>query len=461
MGKKLQHSALKVMNVHLISLGCPRNLVDSELMIGRIADKGYEITPYLDDADFIIINTCGFLEVAREESVETIRNVITEKKSDAKIIVTGCMAQLKTKELEELKPHIHYILGSGDVDKILSALASSESGSYITENRSYLEARDDPRLLSTPPHYAYVKIAEGCRKRCSYCIIPVIKGPLKSKSAEQILEEINSLLDNGVWELILIAQDLGDWGKDLGFSGSKGLTHLLRQILTIDRDFRLRLLYVYPDEIDDDLIALMKNEKRVLPYLDMPIQHINDDILKKMKRSTSKKQILTIVESLRKEIPDVSLRTSLMVGFPGETDEQFQELINFVKTAQFTNIGIFAYSNEDLCHSSSFADQIPEEVKIERCQILQDAQKKLIVEENKKFIGKTVPVLIDGYHAETELLMTGRLSGQCPEIDSGVIINDHDLVEAFGETYSVEITDVSDYDFVGKVISPCTRDEWI
>jgi len=446
--------------VHFISLGCPRNLVDSELMIGRIADKGYTLTPCLEDADFVVINTCGFLEVAREESIETIQHVISEKKPSAKIIVTGCMAQLKISALDELKNQIHFILGSGDVDQIIAALSSPKPGSCITDNRSYLEAEKDPRLLSTPPHYAYVKIAEGCRKRCSYCIIPVIKGPLKSKPEQQVLNEINSLLERGVWEIILIAQDLGDWGKDLGFSGSKGLSHLLKHILTIDRDFRLRLLYLYPDEIDDELISLIKNEKRILPYLDMPIQHINDDILKTMQRSTSKKQIVQIVDTLQKEIPNISLRTSLMVGFPGETKQQFQELIDFVQKKVFSNVGIFAYSNEELCLSSSFSNQIEERVKKDRCDRLQKAQRDVVIENNNRLLGKQLPVLIDGYHAETELLMTGRLPGQCPEIDSSVIINDHELVDAFGETYLVEITDVSDYDLIGKVVSKCNKDEW-
>ncbi len=446
--------------VHFISLGCPRNLVDSELMIGRIADKGYTLTPQLDDADFVVINTCGFLEVARDESIETIQHVIAKKRPKTKIIVTGCMAQLKIKALEEMKDQIHFILGSGDVDQIITALSSTATGSCITEKKSYLETIEDPRLLSTPPHYAYLKIAEGCRKRCSYCIIPVIKGPLKSKSADQILDEVNILLDKGVWEIILIAQDLGDWGKDLGFSGSNGLTHLLKQILTIDRDFRLRLLYVYPDEIDSDLILLMKNEKRILPYLDMPIQHINDNILKKMRRSTSKKQILQIVKALYKEIPNISLRTSLMVGFPGETTEQFQELVDFVQKGAFSNIGIFAYSNEALCDSYSFSDQIEEDIKKDRCEVLQEAQKQAIIEKNSTLVGKKLPVLIDGYHVETDLLMMGRLPGQCPEIDSSIIINDHEHVDVFGETYFVEITDVSDYDLVGKVVSKCKKDEW-
>jgi len=443
--------------VHFISLGCPRNLVDSELMIGLLKDKGYTLTPRLNVADFVVINTCGFLEVARDESIEVIQHVIAEKRPKTKIIVTGCMAQLKIPELEKMKDEIHFIVGSGDVDQIITALSAKERGSCITDKRSYLESIDDPRLLSTPPHCAYLKIAEGCRKRCSYCIIPIIKGPLKSKSVDQILAEVNVLLDKGVWEIILIAQDLGDWGKDLG---SNRLTHLLKQILTIERDFRLRLLYLYPDEIDEDLISLMKKEKRILPYLDMPIQHINDDILKTMRRSTSKKQILQIVKTLHKEIPNISLRTSLMVGFPGETTEQFQELLDFVQTGIFSNIGIFAYSNETLCDSSSFSDQIEEDVKKERCEILQKTQMAIVAENNSQFVGKKLPVLIDGYHVETDLLMTGRLPGQTPEIDSSVIINDHEHVDAFGETYFVEITDVSDYDLVGKVVSKCKKDEW-
>jgi len=448
-------------NIHLISLGCPRNLVDSELMLGRILEQGHQLTGDLSAADFIIINTCGFLEASREEALETIEYAIDHKKEIAKIIVTGCMAQLQPPELEELTPYIHYVLGSGDIDKIIEAIESPTPGSYVSTARSYLEKSSDPRVLATSPHYAYLKIAEGCRKRCTYCIIPDIKGPLRSKSAEQILEEFNALLDKDVWEIVLIAQDLGDWGRDLGFTGSEGLVHLLQQILTIKRDFRIRLLYLYPDEITDELIDLLNADERILPYLDMPIQHINDDILRAMRRKTCKKDITDIVTSLREKVPNISIRTSIMVGFPGETSEQFEELKAWIQEHPLDNIGLFAYSNEPLSQSFSLPEQIDETVKQERCEELMAAQKAIVIERNNAFIGKTIPVIIDGYHPETELLMTGRHIGQAPEIDACVLINDHEAVEQFGEPYWVEITESSDYDLIGRAVEKCKRNDFV
>ncbi|HXF29589.1 MAG TPA: MiaB/RimO family radical SAM methylthiotransferase, partial [Chlamydiales bacterium] len=271
--------------VHFISLGCPRNLVDTEVMLGLLLKAGYEIAESLPTADFIIINTCGFLEASRKESLDTIKESLKEKKASAKVIATGCMVQTHSDVIRTECPDIHYLVGSGDVPKVLNAVESEVQGEAITTAKSYLEMGEVPRQVSTPRHFAYLKIAEGCRKRCAFCIIPNIKGPLKSKPEAQVTKELKILLDNGAKEIVLIAQDLGDWGKDAGFSQSQGLVHLLRQVLeTEKRDFWLRLLYLYPDEISDELIQLMKEDKRICHYLDMPIQHVNSDLLKSMRR---------------------------------------------------------------------------------------------------------------------------------------------------------------------------------
>lgn len=438
--------------IHFISLGCPRNLVDTEVMLGILLNNGYEPSEDLEDADYIVINTCGFLEESRQESLETIEEALTYRHDRAKVIVTGCMAQSHSSQITDAFPQVDYLLGSGDVEGILKAVESEEQGSQITQTRSYLEAGEVPRQVSTPKHYAYLKIAEGCRKRCAYCIIPDIKGPLKSKPEERILQEFRALRGQGVQEIILIAQDLGDWGKDKGYKRSSGLVHLLKEILKEDGDYWLRLMYLYPDEITDELIDLMKTDRRICPYLDMPIQHVNDDILKSMHRATSKKQITEIISKLRKEVPNVHIRTSLIVGFPGETEEQYQELATFLEEHPLDNVGIFKYSAEKGSRAAEYPDQIPEEIKQRRHDELALLQQQIVEKRNEEFIGKKLEVIIEGYHPETDLLMVGRHQGQAPEIDTQVLINDCRNVTAFGERYFVEITAVAGIDLVGTAL---------
>ncbi|MDF2550151.1 MAG: rimO [Chlamydiales bacterium] len=440
--------------IFFISLGCPRNLVDSEVMLGILLKAGYEMSPALEEADFIVINTCGFLDASRQESIDTIQDAHTHKKASAKLIVTGCMVTKHSDELHKNFPtEINYLLGSGDVEAILKAVQAEEKGQDISQEKSYLEMGEVPRMISTPKHYAYLKIAEGCRKRCAFCIIPQIKGPLKSKSKEQIVKEFHSLLDQGVKEVILIAQDLGDYAKDRGAKGSEGLLDLLESLLDNQRDFWIRLLYLYPDEITDDIIALIKKEPRICRYLDMPLQHISDRILAKMLRKTDRQQIISILTKLRKEIPEICIRTSLMVGFPGETEEDVQELITFLQEHPLDNVGIFQYSKEDESFSAKMEDHLPEEVKKERYDRAMQAQQEALAKHNRRWVGKTVEVVIEGYHPDSQYLMRGRFYGQCPEIDGIVIINDTRKVDAFGERYLVKITDALGYDLVGAAIS--------
>lgn len=438
--------------IHFISLGCPRNLVDTEVMLGILLRAGYEVAEELGDADHIVINSCGFLEASRNETLDTVNQALQGRKESARLIVTGCMVQTHSAQLKEQYPTIDYLLGSGDVEGILEAVQSKDGNTLITNARSYLEAGEVPRKISTPKHYAYLKIAEGCRKKCAYCIIPTIKGPLKSKSTEQVLKEFNLLLNQGVKEVILIAQDLGDFAKDRGAKKVDGLIDLLKSILLIDKPFWLRLLYLYPDEITDDLIALMKSDPRICPYLDMPIQHVNNTMLKSMHRATSREQIITTIQKLKKELPDVSIRTSLIVGFPGETEEQFQELGAFLQEYPLDNVGIFKFSREPGSHAYDLPDQIEESVKEERYQKLMKIQQKVLEKVNNRYKGKTISVVVEGYHPETNLLMRGRHRGQCPDIDGQVIINDGRKVKAFGEIYQVKITDIAGYDLVGSVI---------
>lgn len=422
-------------------------------MLGILLKAGYEITSHLEEADHIIINTCGFLEASREESLGTVEEAIEGRKKGARVIVTGCMVQTHEMEIKKHYPSVDYFLGSGDVENILKAVKEPTHGSHVTDARSYLEAGEVPRQISTPSHFAYLKIAEGCRKRCAYCIIPTIKGPLKSKPVDRILKEFRLLRNQGVQEIILIAQDLGDWGKEHGYKRSEGLIHVLQEILKEEGDFWLRLLYLYPDEITLPLIQLMKSDPRICPYLDMPIQHVNNTILKAMHRATSKEQIIETLQWLRMEIPDISVRTSLIVGFPGETDKQFQELVEFIQEYPLDQVGIFQYSQEPGSVAASLPDQVPEDVKKKRQHRLAKVQQKVVNQLLKKQIGKTLEVVVEGYHPETDLLMVGRHRGQCPDIDGIVILNDTEAVDAFGKRYLVEITDVATYDLVGTVLN--------
>lgn len=442
--------------INFTSLGCPRNLVDSEVMLGILLQAGYEVTEDLAEADYLVVNTCGFLSSSRLESQQVIEELLEVKKESAKLIVTGCMVSKHRAEIERAFPGVHYLLGSGDVKGILEAVRSDVQGSSIGSAKSYLEEGEIPRMLSTPPHYAYLKIAEGCRKACAYCIIPKIKGPLKSKPVERILREFRSLLAQGVKEVILIAQDLGDFGKDFG-SKKGALAPLLKEILQIEGDYWLRLLYLYPDEIDDELVQLMLEERRLLPYLDMPIQHINNGMLKAMKRTTSGEQIKSVITRLRREIPEIHIRTSLIVGFPGESEAQFKELAAFLEEYPLNHVGIFKYSQEEGTVAGRMENQIQDTVKEERLNYLAALQQRVVADLNQKMKGKTLTVVVENYHPETDLLLVGRYFGQCPEIDGQVILNDWAGVEAFGERYLVEITDTAGYDLVGRVLEKESR----
>jgi ribosomal protein S12 methylthiotransferase len=436
--------------INFTSLGCARNLVDTEVMLGLSLKAGYEVTDRLDKADFLVVNTCGFLEASRQESIDTISQLFDIKKPSAKVVVAGCMVSKHKDELKKLYPNVHYFLGSGDMEKILDALSSQEPGEACGDRKSYLEQGDVPRMVSTPRHFAYLKIAEGCAKRCAFCIIPKIKGSLNSKPVTQIVKEFNLLLDQGAKEIILIAQDLGDFGKDR--QEVEGLENLLKELLKIDRPFWLRLLYLYPDEITDSLIEVMKSDSRIMPYLDMPIQHITDSMLKGMRRKTNRAQITSIITKLRQEIPHVVIRTSLMVGFPGETEEDFNELCQFVKDYKLDNVGIFSYSNEKEASSYNFENQVDDQTKKRRHDTLAKIQAEVASQLNQKYVGQTLDVMIEGTHPDSEYLVVGRFYGQCPDIDGQVIINDTRGIKSQGQIVKVKITDVMGYDLIGGVV---------
>lgn len=438
--------------IHFTSLGCPRNLVDSEIMIGMLMRSGYEIIPELEKADYLIVNTCGFLQSARDESSGVIEEFLAHRKRGAKVIATGCMVQEHKEEIRKKYPSIDALIGSGDVESILKAIKAEMPEDFVTSARSYIEQGEVPRVLTTPKHYAYLKISEGCRKRCSFCVIPKIKGPLKSKSIDQIVKEFKILLSQGVEEVILIAQDLGDFGKDDGHENGN-LNALLKELLKIEGSYWIRLLYIYPDEINEDLIDLIKSDSRLLPYLDIPLQHINNRILKKMRRKTSREDIIQILSLVKEKIPEMVIRTSLMVGFPSETEEEFNELVDFVKNYPLDNVGVFKFSKEKGATAYNMDEQIDQETKDRRYDVLMQLLQKQSLTHNKKWIGQTLDVFVEGYHPDSEFLMQGRFYGQSPEIDGVVVINVHDKVDAFGKLYKVKITDSLGYDLLGEVVS--------
>ncbi|MEL7431165.1 MAG: 30S ribosomal protein S12 methylthiotransferase RimO [Chlamydiota bacterium] len=435
---------------HFTSLGCARNLVDSEEMIAKLLKNGYEITGEEEKADYLIVNTCGFLEASRQEALDVLGEIFATKKSSAKVVVAGCMVQNYRHVIEAEYPGVHYLLGSGDVEHIIDAVRGNR-GQMVSDARSYLASGEVPEFRITPQNYAYIKIAEGCKKRCSFCIIPDIKGPLRSKTEARVLKEFRSLLQDGVEEVILIAQDLGDYGKDR--KEKQGLHHLVRAMLEEKGDYWLRFLYLYPDEIDEELIEIMASDRRICRYLDMPIQHISDRILRKMHRKTSKKDILTTIETLKKHLPGVVIRTSLMVGFPGETEEEFAELLAFVEEGHFHHAGVFMYSREKGSYSHKLSGHLPEEIKNERYHRLMQAQEKSAQKNNQRLIGKRLSVIVEGYHEESSYLLRGRYYGQAPDVDGIVILNDFEIVDALYQRYEVEITDVNGYDLVGKVLA--------
>lgn len=310
------------------------------------------------------------------------------------MIVAGCMVQKHKEELKAQFPDVHYYLGSGDMEQILQAVSSIEQGEAVTSAKSYLEWGEIPRQVSTPKHYAYLKIAEGCAKQCAFCIIPKIKGPLRSKPVERVLKEFDALLSQGTQEVILIAQDLGDYGKDR--KELNGLEGLLREMLKREGKFWIRLLYLYPDEITDELIEIIASDPRICPYLDMPLQHIDDVMLKKMRRKTSREQILKTIQTLRMRLPNVVIRTSLMVGFPGETEEQFQELVDFVQAYPLDNIGIFKYSLEEESPSAKMEGHLSEEIKQARFERLALVQSEVVAKRNRLYVGQTLDVVVKG-----------------------------------------------------------------
>lgn len=446
--------AVKMKNkkILFISLGCDKNLVDSEVMLGILADRGFEMTDTEVDADIIIINTCCFINDAKEESINTILEMAEYKKTGPckALIVTGCLAQRYKQEIVDEIPEVDAVIGTSKYDEIFDAVDQALKGSHFldVDDLDRLPSVPGKRILTTGGHYAHLKIAEGCDKHCTYCIIPKIRGNYRSVPMEQLLAEAASLAEQGVKELILVAQETTLYGVDL--YGKKSLHILLQELAKIKGIRWIRILYCYPEEIYPELIETIKNEKKVCHYLDMPIQHASDAILKRMGRRTTKAQLKETVSLLRKEIPDIVLRTTLIAGFPGETQEQHEELMEFVDEMEFERLGVFTYSPEENTPAASMPDQIPEEVKEERRDAILELQQEIAFDKAADMVGRTLYAMIEGKVAD-EPAYVARTYADSPDIDGYVFVNTGEMLMS-GDFVKVKITGSAEYDLIGELV---------
>lgn len=440
------------MKILFISLGCDKNLVDTEVMLGMLASRGYEMTNDEQEADIIVINTCCFIHDAKEESIQNILEMAEYKKNGSAkaLIVTGCMAERYRQEILDEIPEVDEVLGTTAYDRILDAVDAALAGQHevMTADLDALPLPETKRLVTTGGHFAYLKIAEGCDKHCTYCIIPKIRGNFRSVPMERLLKEAQDLAEQGVKELILVAQETTLYGKDL--YGEKSLPKLLRELCKISGIRWIRILYCYPEEITDELIQVMKEEPKICHYLDLPIQHANDTILKRMGRRTSKQELIDIVQKLRKEIPDICLRTTLITGFPGETQEQHEEVMEFIDTLEFDRLGAFTYSPEEDTPATTFEDQIDEEVKEDRQADIMELQQEIAFDKAEDMIGREVLVMIEGKVAD-ENAYVGRTYRDAPNVDGLIFINtDVELIS--GDFAKVKVTGALDYDLIGELM---------
>ncbi|HIW51400.1 MAG TPA: 30S ribosomal protein S12 methylthiotransferase RimO [Candidatus Blautia intestinavium] len=445
------------MNILFISLGCDKNLSDSEEMLGLLTERGHDIVNSEEEADAIVINTCCFIHDAKEESVETILEMAEYKKSGSikALIVTGCMAQRYKEEIIQEIPEVDAVLGTTSYGDIVKALDEALKGKSFQEFRDVneLPAVSVNRVLTTGGHFGYLKIAEGCDKHCTYCIIPSLRGRFRSVPEERLVQQAEYMASQGVKELILVAQETTVYGTDL--YGKKTLHLLLKKLCGIKGIRWIRILYCYPEEIYDELIQVMKEEKKICHYLDLPIQHASDRILKRMGRRTSKKQLVEIIRKLRREIPDIILRTTLITGFPGETEEDHQELMEFVDEMEFDRLGVFTYSAEEGTPAASMDGQIPEELKEERRDELMELQQEISLEKGNERIGQELLVMIEGKVSE-ESAYIGRTYGDAPNVDGYLFVQTGELLMT-GDFAKVRVTGAMEYDLIGELADEYTE----
>jgi len=443
--------------INLISLGCPKNLVDSEVMLGELARAGYAYTQDPEEAEVLLVNTCGFIQDAVKEAIDRIFDMVRIKEQfpGKKVVVTGCAVQRYGKDLQAVLSEVDLFIGTeavGDIAAHINNLFADggEPEKLIQPSDLYLMNSDSNRLLSAPYHSAYIKVTEGCANRCAYCLIPSIRGRLRSRAIEDIITEASRLADKGVKEIILVAQDLTAYGIDLGY-GKNGLVRLLEALLHNCSMPWIRLLYLYPIKVTDELLKLIKDEERILSYLDIPLQHVSSRVLASMNRPYGREQIDNLIARIRNYLPHACLRTTFMVGFPGEKEEDIDQLAEFMETYRFQHVGIFAYSNEEECTAARLSDHCETKVKQARRKRLLGLQKKISHAINRSMVGKDVQVLVEGASKESDLLLEGRTWFQSPDIDGCIYLTSGST--AVGEFVTVLITDAHPYDLVGEIIS--------
>ncbi len=447
--------------VGFVSLGCPKNLVDSEVMMGILARAGYEITPRAGDADVLIVNTCSFIAPAQRESVESILEMAEYKKFGRaqKLIVAGCMVERYRNEIREQIPEVDAVIGTGEIDKILDACEgtwSAQDAASRPEPPTFLYHDLTPRILSTPRHTAYIKINEGCDHPCTFCVIPQLRGRFRSRRFESVVREAENLAAAGVREISLIGQDTTFYGEDLGLGD--GLATLLARVARIEDLRWIRFLYCYPNRITPRLLETIAEHPRLAKYLDVPLQHASRSVLARMKRGSHGEAFLKMLDRVRATIPGVSIRTSFIVGFPGETEKDFRDLCDFVRAAEFDWMGVFAYSDEDAAQSFRYEDKVRPKTIERRRQTLMSVQRKISARKLRNRVGERVEVMLEGPSKDTELVWEARLEGMAPEIDGKVYVtefagvNDGRELPAPGTGATVEITEANEYDLIGRAI---------
>jgi len=443
------------LKIGFVSLGCPKNLVDSEVMMGQLVAKGHELTPHPDQAEVLVVNTCSFIDPAKKESVDTILEMAEYKKVGRarKLIVAGCLVERYRGDIRKEMPEVDALVGTNELDSIVALCEGMES--TPGDAQPYLYHDLTPRVLATPRHFAYIKIAEGCDHPCTFCVIPQYRGKFRSRRFESVISEATRLFQQGVREINLIGQDTTCYGEDLGLMD--GLAHLLERLAGIETAHQkwVRFLYAYPNKITQKLLDTIAEHRDLVKYIDMPLQHASASVLKRMKRGASGAIFLKLLERIRRTIPGVAIRTSFIVGFPGETAEDFEELCQFVEAAKFDNLGVFTYSDEDTSESYALDSKVDGRTIQNRKRHLMAIQRKIARKRNRALVGSAVPVLVEGPSQETDLLWTARMSTQAPEIDGVTLINDFEGDEPRpGEMRTLRITEAHDYDVVGTLLAP-------
>ena len=447
----------KAPRIGFVSLGCPKNLVDSEVMLGTLAQHGYTITPDKQDADVLVVNTCGFIDTAKQESIDTILEMVEMKNSGncKKLVVAGCLAERYRADIRKEIPEIDFVFGPDELGRILEAvkLETDDAEPAISIDALYTstEVPTIPRVLTTPGHMAYLKISEGCDHVCTFCAIPGFRGRFRSRSVKDLVAETNRLADQGVREVILVSQDTMAYGKDLGMAD--GITTLLRQLARVEGVKWVRFLYCYPNTVTENLVRLVSEEERLCKYFDIPYQHASKTVLDRMKRGGSRDVYERQIENIRKWNPDAGLRTSFITGFPGESEDDFKEILTFMRNAAFDNVGVFLYSDEEGTGAFDLDGKVQRRTAVRRRNQVMKTQAGISKNKLRAMVGRQVEVLLEGASDESELLLKGRMETQAPDIDGQVLINDTgENAVRNGEFYKVEITESMEYDLIGRIV---------